>query len=204
MKILRGPLLLFGLPAALLAFAPARHDLLLLDRSAMAAGEVWRLWSGHWVHFSASHLLWNVAVLLAAGTWLEHTRPGLLWRHTCLAAPLIGLAVMIGEPRLQIYGGLSGLATGVAVLLALHQLRVPGPSRWIWAAVLALIAIKSVYDVTQTDALLVAFAQPGVRSSTTAHAAGAIVALAHFCIGRLFATSLPGIFAPRTDRIQRI
>jgi rhomboid family GlyGly-CTERM serine protease len=199
MKILRAPLLLFGLPAALLAFAPARHDLFLLDRGAMAVGEVWRLWSGHWVHFSASHLLWNVAVLLAAGAWLEHIRPGLLWRHTGIAAPLIGLAIMIGEPDLQIYGGLSGLATGVAVLLGLHQVRVPGPSRWIWASLLALIAIKSVYDVTQTGPLLVAYAEPGVRSSATAHAAGAIVALAHFSAGRLFAPSRPGIVTPRAD-----
>lgn len=186
MKTLRAPLLLFALPAILLAFAPARHGLFLLDRSA-TAGEVWRLWSGHWVHFSASHLLWNLAVLLAAGAWLERVRPGLLWRHTLLAAPLLSLALLVFEPGLQAYGGLSGLATGVVALLALHQLRTPGAVRLLWAGVLALIAVKTTHDVTPADPWLVRYDQAGVRSSAIAHAAGAIIAVLYYMAGRLHA-----------------
>ncbi|AOS43844.1 Rhomboid family protein [Lacunisphaera limnophila] len=185
MKTLRVPLLLFVLPAVLLAFAPARHGLVLLDRSAVAAGEVWRLWTGHWVHFSASHLGWNLAVLLAAGTWLERQRPGLLLRHTVIAAPLIGLAVLIGEPALQAYGGLSGLATSVVVLLGLHQLRSGGASRWLWTGLLALVAVKTTGDAIRAETSLVAFALPGVRLSTTAHFAGALSALLHEGLGCL-------------------
>lgn len=185
MKSLRAPLLLFALPAVLLAFAPARQPWFLLDRSALGAGEVWRLWSGHWVHFSGSHLGWNLAVLLAAGTWLERLRPGLLLRHTLVAAPLIGLALMACEPDLQTYGGLSGLATGIVVLLALHQLREPRAPRLLWAAVLALVAVKTSHDLIHADALLVHYGRADIRTSCIAHAAGAFIAATHYVKGRV-------------------
>lgn len=179
MKLLRTPLLLFALPATLLACTPAHHGFLLLARDAVETGEIWRLWSGHWIHFSASHLLWNLIVLLAAGTWLEHVRPGLLLRHTIAAAPLIGIAVLVFEPGLQTYGGLSGLATGIVVLLGLNQLRTQDASRWLWIGLLVLVAVKTTSDATGARTRLVDFAQPGVRASTTAHAAGALLAFLH-------------------------
>jgi len=29
------------------------------DRAAIAAGEVWRLASGHWTHYSLDHVVWD-------------------------------------------------------------------------------------------------------------------------------------------------
>lgn len=185
MKALRIPLLLFALPAVLLALAPDSSGLFLLDRAALDAGEVWRLWSGHWAHFSNSHLGWNLTVLLAAGAWLEWLRPGLLLRHTLIATPFIGLAVLVLEPGLTAYGGLSGLATGVVTLLALHQLRTPGRPRLLWAGMLVLVALKAFRDLGQPDALLVGYGAPDVRTSAVAHAAGAVAAGLHRGLGRL-------------------
>jgi rhomboid family GlyGly-CTERM serine protease len=184
MKSLRAPLLLFVLPAVLVALVPMSHRLLVLDRHALAAGEIWRLWTGHWVHFSASHLGWNLAVLVAAGTWLERLHPGRLFRHTLVAAPLIGSAVLAGEPGLDFYGGLSGLATGVVVLLALPQVRTSGAGRWLWAGVLALVALKLVRDQVAPAALFADLGTSGARASTTAHAAGAVAALLHHALNR--------------------
>jgi rhomboid family GlyGly-CTERM serine protease len=179
------PIAFFALPAALVAFLPSVGERLVLDRAAlMDGGEIWRLWTGHWVHFSTSHLAWNLLVLLVAGTWLERVRPGLLLRNVFFAAPLIGLAVLAGEPRLHSYGGLSGLATGVVVLLALHQVRAPGAPRLVWTALLALVAAKSVHDLAAPDALFASYDLPGVRTSATAHAAGATVALLHYSLAR--------------------
>lgn len=184
MKTIRLPLLLFVLPAVLVSFLSACDGQLLLTRDALAGGEAWRLWTGHWIHFSASHLVWNLAVLLASGIWLERVRPGLLLRHTVAAAPLIGLTVLAGEPGLQTYGGLSGLATGVVVLLGLHQLRSPGVPRGLWLGGLALVFLKSAGDLAAPTDWLAHFAAPGIRPSSTAHAAGAITAVLHFIIGR--------------------
>ncbi len=184
------PLLLFVLPAVLVALVPRSHHPLLLDRHAVTAGgEIWRLWTGHWVHFSVSHLLWNLVVLLVAGTWLERVRPGLLLRHALVAVPVIGIAVLVFEPDLQAYGGLSGLATGVVVLLALHQWRTPGVERWPWAGVLSLVALKCAGDLWHLGPAFARYDEFAVRTSTTAHAAGAIVALAYHGFSRLGKTA---------------
>jgi rhomboid family GlyGly-CTERM serine protease len=185
MRAYRVPLLLFALPAVMVAWVSSLGNGLILERTALANGELWRLWSGHWVHFSGSHLLWNLVVLLAAGAWLERVRPGRLLRHTLIAAPLISLAILALEPGLQTYGGLSGLATGVVVLLGLHQFSQPDTPRWLWAGVLGLVMLKTATDAVHTDPLVVAFTSTTIRSSSSAHAAGALVALLHHVASHL-------------------
>lgn len=179
MKSLRAPLLLFALPAVLVAFATARHDALLLDRTALADGGLWRLWTGHWVHFSASHLLWNLAVLVPVGAWLERVRPGLLWRHALVATPFLSCGILLLEPNLQAYGGLSALATGAVVLLALHQFRAAGAGRWWWAGVLALVAAKIMVEARLGGVGFARYGSSAVRTAWSAHAAGALAAVVH-------------------------
>lgn len=184
MKLLRVPLLLFAVPAVFVAFATAWHGALVLERDALAAGQIWQLWTGHWVHFSVSHLLWNFVVLLAAGTWLERVRPGALLKFALGATPLISLAILATEPRLQTYGGLSALATGAVVLLGLHQLRTPDAPRLLWAGVLALVALKCAGDLLHLGPGFARYNESSVRTSITAHAAGAIAAALQFAAGR--------------------
>ena len=177
MKALRVPLLLFVLPASLLAFVSSPAGQLGLERAALGRGELWRLWTGHWIHFSASHLGWNLVVLLAAGSWLEHRRPGWLLRHTLVAAPLVSLVLLVAEPAMRVYGGLSALATSVVTLLALVQLQSRRADRPLWTALLLLVAGKIIYDAGHASALFSRFDAPGVRPSVFAHAAGAALAL---------------------------
>lgn len=191
MKSLRIPLLLFVLPAGLAWSIPASPGLLLYERTAMLQGEWWRLWTGHWVHFSASHLAWNLAVLLGAGAWLARRHQGLLFTCALLGAPLIGLALLLGEPAMQTYGGLSGLATGVVALLALTELGRRGQDRpWGWG-LLILVAAKIAFDATQTSALFAGLGTQAVRPSVLAHAAGAAAALALYFVRRIHPRHLP-------------
>jgi len=179
MKTLRTPLALFALPAALAALAPAACR---FDRLAILHGEWWRLVTGHWVHFSVSHAAWNLLVLLVAGTWLERARPGVLWRYTSLAAPLIGLGLLVFAPTMALYGGLSGLAVGVAVLLALTQLSAAPAARAWWCAALTLIAAKLAWETASGAALFSDFGPTAIRPSSEAHWLGAVTALAYHAI----------------------
>ena len=180
MKSFRPVLLLAVWPAILLWLTPATRGALLYDRTAILRGEWWRLWTGHWVHFSFSHLAWNLAVLLAAGTWLEHLRPGWLLRYILIGSPLISLGLLVGELTMHTYGGLSGLATGTITLLALTQLAQTGTARVWWAGMLALIVAKCAFDASHTQALFAQFDSPDIRPSTLAHIAGAGTALVFF------------------------
>lgn len=177
MKALRPALLLFALPAGLLGLAP---EAFLYDRTAILRGEWWRLWTGHWVHFSASHLAWNLVVLLGAGAWLERLNPGRLIRYTFVGAPLISLGLLVLGPAMQVYGGLSGLATGVIVLLAFTQLAAHRPDRSRWIAVLALVVLKIAYDAGHAAPLLSRFDSPALQPSALAHILGAALALPVF------------------------
>lgn len=186
MKNARGPILLFALPAIAITFLPGWANTLVLDRHAFAHGDWWRLWTGHWMHFSPSHLACNLAVLLVAGTWLERVRPGWLLAFTLIAAPLISAAVLICEPHLAIYGGLSGLATGVAALLALTEITRSRRDAAFWSVFLLLLAAKSVFDTASVMPLFSRFTTASVQASSAAHLAGLSIALL-FC--------LPGVTA---------
>lgn len=173
-------LFLVVLPATFIALSPACHGVLLYDRTAILQGEWWRLWTGHWVHFSGSHLGWNLAVLVCAGAWLEHLRPGRLISYIMIGAPLISLGLLAGEPAMQTYGGLSGLATGIVTWLALTQLARADAARAWWAGALVLISAKTAFDASHLPALFAQFDSPDIRSSALAHAAGAGTALVFF------------------------
>jgi rhomboid family GlyGly-CTERM serine protease len=164
--------------AAGVAFAwPALADLLIYDRAEIFAGQIWRMWTGHLVHFNSSHLLWDLVVFLPAGAWLERMTPGWTRWFYALTPLAISALLLLGEPTLSYYAGLSGLATGVLVLLALVQLQrdTAGP-RWFWPGVLLLVAAKVVTELRAQAPLVVHF-DSGVRTVPLAHLGGIACAL---------------------------
>ena len=180
MKPLRVPVLLFALPAIAIAVlgSTAFTGGLLWTRDGIGAGELWRLWTGHWVHFSGSHLGWNLGVMVLAGAELESRRPESLWRYTVIAAPLISLALWwVGPSAMVTFGGLSGLATGVVVLLGLTLRRESGRDRWVGLSLLIFVALKVSHDLLQPVALFSQFSTSGVRPAALSHLAGAGLAL---------------------------
>ena len=86
------------------------------EREAILAGQGWRLWTGHLVHFGVPHAFTNALVLLAAGAILERRiGPARLLGHLALAVPFISLlllALMQGQAE---YRGASSLAAMLAV-----------------------------------------------------------------------------------------
>ena len=178
-----GTVVLFLLALAALG-VPRVSDGLIYDRDLILRGQLWRAWTGHFVHFGFSHFFWDFAVFLPAGIWLERAWP-VLARGFFLICPLVISVCLLGfDPTLARYAGISGLATGVLVLLALRQLdRRPGEPRWFWFAVLALVALKIGRELVSGAPLLVTdFAT--VRTVPWAHVVGAAAAIAGWLPGR--------------------
>ena len=146
-------------------------DALIYDRAAIAAVQTWRLWTGHLVHLNSSHLFWDLAVFLPAGIWLECIASALTRWFYALTPLLISCLLWMCEPTLRQYAGLSGVATGLLVLLALVQTRrdAAGP-RWFWPAVLLLVAFKVIVETLVHAPLLVRL-DPGIRTVPLAHVA---------------------------------
>jgi len=147
----------FTLIAAALAvgawFVPGAFDALVYDRRKILDGQLWRLVTGHWVHFTGSHLFWNLAILIPAGAWLEKRAPAAP-RWTLLVSPLaISLALLAFDPSLTIYAGISGIAAGVLVALVVHGLRTQPTARLWWLAVFILFAAKITIEALRARPL---------------------------------------------------
>jgi len=157
-------------------FWPGAFDALAYNRAQILHGECWRLITGHWVHFSASHLFWDLAILIPAGALLERRNPTAL-RWTILLSPLaISLVLLAFDPTMAIYAGISGVAAGVLVALAVHGLRTEPAARWVWLTVLALFALKVVLETSRGGhPLNPELTAQGVRSVPLAHIVGAAV-----------------------------
>ena len=98
----------------LLPAGDAGREWLRFDRSGIAAGELWRLLTGHLVHLGVSHTVLNLAGLVLvwflvgrAYTWKQW-----LWIMAGSIAA-IDLGLWFGAPSLEWYVGLSGLLHGM-------------------------------------------------------------------------------------------
>ena len=115
---LRGRLALLLVPGAALLLVAAGGDtlraLLRYERSALAAGQLWRLVGAHLVHLGARHLLFNLAGLSLL--WLLFAREygARRWLAIVLATMLaIDAGLWFGSPQLQWYVGASGVLHGL-------------------------------------------------------------------------------------------
>ena len=173
-----------ALGVLVIAALPALRDALLYRRPELAGGQLWRLWTGHLVHFGWRHLVADLAVFAAVGLWLESFAPQTARLFLVLAPPAISALLFVADPQLAFYGGLSGLGVGLLVLLALVQLRRDhAAARWTWYAVLALVAGKVAFEAF-TNTPLVSDFGPDIKVSTLAHLGGIVCALAAWPFAR--------------------
>jgi rhomboid family GlyGly-CTERM serine protease len=148
---------------------------LVYDRSAILSGQVWRMFTGHWVHFSTSHLFYDSLVLGIAGWMIETQKlPHFAWL-CCLAPWFISGVLLVVEPQLQWFGGLSALATAAIVYLTLFGLREAPPWRWVCQAALLGLAAKIIFEII-TGRMLFAAMNPSIEVSVGSHLAGGLCA----------------------------
>jgi rhomboid family GlyGly-CTERM serine protease len=164
-----GLLALLGLLLGLgLGGEPLRRTL-RYDRAAIAAGEAWRLFTGHLVHLDLRHALLNGCG--AALMWALFARD-----YTAQRWGLIVLASMLAidagfwwrDPALEWYVGASGLLHGVMAAGTVAHLRRGDPDGWLLAGFLVL---KLVWE--QTHGAL-PFSGPGTPVVVDAHLYGAL------------------------------
>jgi len=169
--------------AVMVAQFPGWSTWLVYDRSAILAGQVWRMFTGHWVHFSSSHLCYDSVALGIAG-WIIETQKLPKFGWLCLLAPwFISAALLFLAPQMEIYGGLSALATAALVYLGLCGLLENSSWRWVCLVVLAGVAIKIGAEMLAGHMLFATTANSQITVSTASHCFGVAVALMLFCQG---------------------
>jgi len=171
--------LLLVLPAVAASLSTGLAELMVYDRAAILQGEIWRLLTGHWVHFSSAHLA-SDALVLAGCAWLIARRGFTRFSAICLLlAPGISLVLLVGLPELARYGGLSALALTGMTLAGLQELR-GDRCRWFGAGLLALVALRLLADLTLGGATLTGIDGLGVQPVPLGHLLGVLGGLAIF------------------------
>lgn len=129
--------------ACLIYFGPSELDSLLrYERSLILSGEYWRIVSGHFTHTNLNHLLLNCAGVILAWILLP-IRPRMDYALFGIAilSGLCGLALLVFEPQVSWYKGLSGLVHAMLAVGAVLNLAERG-SRWWGLVLLSLLALK--------------------------------------------------------------
>lgn len=181
---LRLPWLSLALAGVALALhaTPGSLALLAWDRAALEGGELWRLATGHWVHWSGGHLLWDASAfaILGAGCELRSRRRFAL----CVtgSALAISLALLAWLPALDACAGLSGIDSALFALLGVELVRERWPECRLRALALcgtlcAAFAAKLGFELATGAALFVSQLGPGVAPLPAAHLAGALAGL---------------------------
>jgi len=174
-----GSFLAVAAAALVIQAAPAWREVLIYDRARIAAGELWRLWTGHLVHFGWPHCAADTGLLLVLGFVLRR-------RHACfglgalVAMPPAVSAVLYGfAPDLARYGGLSALDLGLLLYVALQGWQRDWTD-WFWPAVLLIYAGEIIFELVQggRGGGMIRFDDPTIRVATGAHLASAAYAVA--------------------------
>jgi hypothetical protein len=157
---------------------PAFHAWCVLDREALAAGEVWRLWTGHLAHFSASHLLVDALVCgLLFGALRRAGEDGFA-RVLLVGGAALSTSLMACDAALARYGGLSGLNALLLGWLVLRWFQLGGRQRVLALALLAVGAGKFALDSLGLGAMSVEFDSVAVVPSHLSHWLGLFWGLA--------------------------
>jgi rhomboid family GlyGly-CTERM serine protease len=139
-------------------------------RSCLQAGEWWRLFTCHWVHFTPSHFFQNLAVFACCGVFLERRSRILLVFALLVSSLAIPLGLQFCDPSLAVYGGLSGVNHGLLFLVGLFWLR--SGHRDLAFGLWALLAVKLGLELSGLRFSLVSLAGTEVRPVPLAHLLG--------------------------------
>lgn len=178
----RWPLLLITV-AFVVYSLPGLASILIYDRQAILSGEIWRIVTGHWVHFSFLHLFWDAVTLGVSAVFIQRFQYGYLLLLSLSSAAVIGILMLILLPHMPYYGGLSGVAMATLVYLLLCNLERKPAWRSVSLMMIALVIFKMIYEVSTLEYLLLGDMRT-VIPVPLSHMLGAICAIVLF-----FATS---------------
>ena len=127
--------------ALVVFYEPDISALSFYNRDLILNGELWRLVTAPIAHFSKSHLFWNVSVFTVFGCYLETSHKSAFSIICGLTTLLTGFVYLIFAQKLHVYGGLSGLATGIVFYTGLYMFFQKGSKLWILLIILIMIKL---------------------------------------------------------------
>jgi rhomboid family GlyGly-CTERM serine protease len=159
-----------------------------LDRAAVAAGELWRVMSGHCTHWTLAQLFWDGVVFAALGCLCWSEDRGLFWRTLVASALAVSVAVLWLQPEIGSYRGLSGIDAALFAALTTTATRSLWRRQRFRAALgvgfaAASLAAKIAWEIVTRTAFFAGDLGEGVVPLPLAHAVGAAAGCAAALLG---------------------
>lgn len=162
---------------------PTLRQVFVYHRAEIASGELWRIWTGHLVHFGWVHYLADGLLFMVIGWALERSQRG-YGRLSLLLLPVaVSGAVFFFDPKMTVYGGLSGVNVGLLIFLACrgwqHDLL-----DWFWPAVLGIHVLELWLEARNkgVGGGAIRFDDPTIRVATIAHVGGVVYGLGMWAV----------------------
>jgi rhomboid family GlyGly-CTERM serine protease len=171
---------LLAVTAVLCSVWPGVAQALQWERAAVLAGEEWRLLSGHFVHFGAEHLVYDVVALVLLGAACERRGRAAMLGALAVSALAIPAVVASVRPDLGSYRGLSGLDAALFALLLTGLVREAAAlGARLRAGALLVVGVLFAVKLALEFSGVAVFVDTGfVLPVPEAHAVGALVGLA--------------------------
>ncbi|MEB4592162.1 rhombosortase [Candidatus Thiothrix sp. Deng01] len=121
------------------------HDQLLFQRHLIAAGEIWRIWTGSLVHTNYWHAALNILGFWILALIQQHPTSKLTqFAQMLFITTCVGAGLWLLSPGLIWYAGFSGVLYGLYLLAGIHLLV---QREWPTAALILLgVCGKTVWD----------------------------------------------------------
>lgn len=156
---------------------PGLCPVVIFDRHALLSGEIWRLFTGHLVHFSEPHLMYNLLVFVVSGYFIEKEDRRLFGYLCFWLALVIGMSLLILKPDMAYYGGLSGIACGVLYYLAMMGLKRSKPWQVISLMIVFVVPVKIAIEIYDSASLLPYWVQQSFVPMHSTHMIGCAFAV---------------------------
>jgi rhomboid family GlyGly-CTERM serine protease len=155
------------------------------DRDRVASGELWRLATGQFVHWSWPMLFADAGVLFVAGGIVERRSRGLLLMSLVVSVGAVAASLEFLESDLNRYRGSSGVACALFSAALLDLCREPGRRRALGAAIGTAFVSKLLYELAKGERIVPATLPPGIVIAPWVHVSGAAVGAACWVVHRL-------------------
>lgn len=158
------------------------RDALVYDRDAILSGQLWRILTGHLVHFSRGHLISDLAGFVGAVWMIKMRRYPSCGTMYIVTASVTGLLCLQFLPDMIRYGGLSAIGISAITYLCLCSLKEDRPPKWIFWSILVLTAIKIFAEIVTGRGVFISAQDTAIVPVPLVHIAGAAVASLYFII----------------------
>ncbi len=159
------------------------NNLFVYQYQLISEGELWRLFTGHFLHTNVFHLLLNLSALLLL--WLLHGQFYTLKNYSLLfliSALICSTGLFYFSPDIKQYVGLSGVLHGIFVFGALMDIRWGDKTGYLlFFGVWLKIAHEQYYGASTEVASLI-----NANVAIDAHLWGALGGLVFSCCYLLF------------------